>query len=472
MRTIPAAMRTKLLNRFKASATESEPSVRVIATQASTNILLTEPIHEDILPDYGDVTLRQMEGEASISLAYAVCLDEGIATVWRRKFPATMDYEWEFMWEIGEADDVAIEYDGEWTMDGSREWYYLKTEQFPYIFTLVNGNLYVQKWRDAENRILLAEGVSNISACKGWFDYTNQDNDQGLIIGYIRDGGVYYRTYAYQTLAETKVWEIEQKVTVLENNNSILSVIRTNDFRIGFLTEQSGQIKLAITKRTYPGASVKPEYLHVSTDASLWYEAIRYRYSVLNEYAAVRSSKAFFMLDNDDHRMTVLGAERIYTDVEGDRSYLSGVKVFLDRPLLTDLTALFVSRCTVSSNKLIVAGVEFDDEDNALVYSFDWAPGVTRNIHPNPFDVTFPTCYEVTYDALDGQVWYIEGHTVSLESAYLLIEGNDNEYLAVSTPRATFAYTAVTHNYAYNEEHASVSTTATMIYIPVGDVPL
>ena len=88
MRSIPAALKTKLLNRFKAESTDSEPRIRMIAKQTSFNTLLTEPIHKDIAPSYGDVTVRQLAGESEPSLAYAICLDLGIASIYSRQFPS------------------------------------------------------------------------------------------------------------------------------------------------------------------------------------------------------------------------------------------------------------------------------------------------------------------------------------------------------------------------------------------------
>ena len=466
-------MRTKLLNRFKAASTESEPEIRVVATQASTNILLTEPIHEDILPDLGDVTVRQMSGETSISIAYAVCIDRGIANIYRRKFPATMDYEWEFVWEYGEADDVAIEFDGEWTMDGSKEWYYLVTEEFPYIFTVESGNLYVQKWRDTSTRILLAEDVSNISACKGWFDYTNPDNDQGLCIGYIRDGEVYYRTLAYSTLAQTKVWEIEQKVEILGTGNSTLAVTRTNDFRLAFVTEQSGRIKMAITRRTYPGASVKPEYAHVSTYASFYSKPIRNYSSEENESAKISTPKTFFMIDPDDHRLAVTGAERIFSEDANGEQYCSGAIVYLDRPLLDNLTSVFVSRCTVSSARLSITDVIYDAVQEALVFSFAWNSGYEPGPHPQAFNITFPTCYDIAYDALCGQKWYVEGKTVSLEQIKVNRYGFENASASVEVTGASYRMSPVAYIYAEENHTAAVGTTsATFTFIPVGDIPV
>ena len=103
MRSIPVALKEKLLNRFKVESTDSMAKLRVVATQTSINSLLSEPIHEDISPAFGDVAVRQMAGEANLSLAYAICLDDGIANIYRRKFPAGLEYPWEHQWTLGSA---------------------------------------------------------------------------------------------------------------------------------------------------------------------------------------------------------------------------------------------------------------------------------------------------------------------------------------------------------------------------------
>ena len=92
MRSIPAALKEKLKNQFKVESTDSMAKLRVVATQTSVNSLLSEPIHEDIAPALGDVAVRQMSGDKDLSLAYALCLDDGIATMYMRKFPAGFDY--------------------------------------------------------------------------------------------------------------------------------------------------------------------------------------------------------------------------------------------------------------------------------------------------------------------------------------------------------------------------------------------
>lgn len=260
MRAIPPALRARLLDRFKAEGLNNEPRLRLIARQTTGHTLLTEPIHEDIAAAFGDVAVRQLEGESEPSLAFAVCIDDGIAEVYSRKLPADLDSPWMERWRYGPAEDAAIEFNGTWTMDVSKEWYYLKTDEYPYLFTVEDGELYVQHWTDASTRTHLASGVSNISVCRGWQSTDDPTIDQGLIVGYLRDTKVYYRALCYQESGEL-LWETERKVTELENLNVSLSVFRTNDFRVGFITEvvDGLDMRMVLTDRSYAGQSVRPE---------------------------------------------------------------------------------------------------------------------------------------------------------------------------------------------------------------------
>ena len=472
MRTIPAALKAKLQNRFKASSTDSAPSIRLVATQTSVNTLLTEPIHEDIPANLGDVCVRQMEGDADLALAYAICIDNGVATIWRRKFPASMDYKWESVFELGSATDGAIEFDGTWKMNSACEWYYLQTEQFPYIFTVESGSLYVQKWRDASTRLLLAENVSQISVCKGWSDSVNPDNDQGLVAGYIRDGKVFYRSFAYSSVAGYKSWGIEHEVAELGSGNETLSVIRTNDFRIGFLTEKSGTMQMALTMRTYPGMSVKPEGCHVSADANFALDNVVNKYGYSEESATVKTTHGYFLMDGlTDSRMQIASAERILDE----NNACTGVKVFLDHALATDLTASFVAGCTCSYSNVTVSDVAYSADEQALVYLFAWKSGITPHKMAAEFSVSCPTSYDVSYYVRDGMRWYVEALSATLaqetEEHYAY---GAPEYASVATTEASLAYIDATFTDAYaKDEHAEVGTTATtFIFTPAGDIPL
>ncbi len=262
MRIIPQSLKEKLLKNIQSDSTNAKPNLRLIATQASMNTLISEDIHKGIPPNFGDVAIRQLEGEKTPSLAYAICIDNGIANVYKRNFPTDLENPWIKQWELGLAKEVAIEYNGIWTLDSKKKWYYLKTEEYPYVFYVDNSNiLWVQHWNDTASKFQLATGVSQISACRAWQSSDDLNLDQGLIIGYLKGGIVYYRAFCTGQDG-ISLWETEREVTTLGTGNSSLCVFRTNDFRVGFITENNGQICYTLSKRTYAGQSVRPESVY------------------------------------------------------------------------------------------------------------------------------------------------------------------------------------------------------------------
>lgn len=471
MRPIPQALRTKLLNRFKADSTDSMPAVRLVATQTSVNTLLSEPIHEDIAPALGDVTVRQYIGESDLSCAYAICLDDGIANVYRRQFPASMDYKWEFNWRYGAADDVAIEYDGEWILDATATWYYLRTEEFPYIFTVESGNLYVQYWRDSTTRIQLASGVSQISSCKGWQNNIDIDLDQGLIIGYLKNGEVFYRAYCTQDDG-TKVWEAEHKVEELGTGNTTLSVIRTNDFRIGFLTENNGEMLLCLTYRNYAGMSVRPETIHANAVAGFEYpRRAEIRAFAPRERITAECSNPFFNLDTvpESEEISVLSTERLNRTGAFD-SY--GCRFYLSKPLFGMIPQQFIDGASVSvlnggeTSTVGVSGADYDAEHNCITLYF--ASDIRRTCQ---LTVTTVSSRALSYERVQTEKWFIPGFSAVFLAETQRIDGYDRAYVSAAVD-ADFWVEAVVFTSTYNRESASTAVTATFVLTPVSTLPI
>lgn len=480
MKPIPASLLAKLKDRFKSVSLDNDPRVTLIATQTSTNTFLTEPIHEQIPPAFGDVCVRQMAGESDLSLAYAVCLDGGVASVWSRLFPATMDYKWQHVFDLGIAQEAAIEFDGVWKMDEKKVWHYLETEEYPYIFTVEQGVLYVQKWNDADSKTYLADGVTQVSVCKGWTSTDIPEDDQGIVCAYLKSGGVFYRNYCWSDLAGKKVWGVETPIPNLEDTNITLSVFRTNDFRIGFLTEhEGGNIQMALTKRTYSGMSVRPEGVHCGTvSASFKMEAIRRKEGQNGgEHVTAGTQIAFFLFDDAQasKRISVTQAARLYDDAE-EPTYCTGGKLTLSYPLTTtDLPYEFAHGVTTSTG-VPVTGVAYDADEQAIYFTFDWGTR-TKMLLVDPFTATLPANMGVRY-TVNGSPWYFDTAvtgTMSDARTHLEATNGTADSVTVSTVSATFAMYPIARHEAYNGNAESVTAStvsATFQLIPVGDIPV
>lgn len=473
MKTIPAALREKLLNRVKAEATDSNPLIRVVATQTSINTLLTEPIHEDIPQGYGDITVRQTAQDYTMACAYAICLDNGIANIYRRNFPADLDFPWIHQWTVGAADDVAIEYDGHWKMDNTYAWYYLETEKFPYIFTLEGSELYVQKWDDSSTRTLLATGnITSISSCKGWRNKFQIEMDQGLVIGYIRDGAVYYRALCAQPDG-SMTWEIEHQVGALGQNNTSLSVIRTNDFRIGFLTEQSGQIKLALSKRNYAGMSVRPEVVHVNSESAVYLLKIRERYAQNSRDTA--TAEVILPYFNYDIRegspvVKIVSSERLYRD---DEINCYGLKLTLDKTLDGKVDRTYIKECKLESvNGSSTSNVKISDivlsADKKVLFLY-FASDIRKTTILN---LTMPETRYLWYDRVQGQKWYMPVLKASFKAEAVKVFAYDYQSTSTVETEAGIRVDVAHYHYAKGGWTTSISAISTMELSPVSVLPI
>lgn len=472
MKPIPSSLRSKLQNRVKSSATDSMPNIRLVATQTATNVLLSEPIHTNATPALGDVAIRQTAGEKEIFLAYAICLDDGIAKIYQRQLPASMDYPWEPLWTFGPAEDVAIEFDGTWKMDATMEWYYLQTEQYPYIFYVQQGNLYVQKWNNPDSTVPLAYGgITQLSACKGWKNSIDEELDQGLIIGYIRDGEVFYRSLCWQENGSL-VWEAEHPVTELGSGNTTLSVFRTNDFRIGFLTENNGQILLALTYRNYAGMSVRPETIHVNAVANFLYLKRNDHFAYMRERAAATPILPYFNFEPPTGvpEISVTGAEKINREEE---FFSYGAKIYLDKPIHGTIDPHFRATAKLSvlngtaTSTVAITDIEYDETEQALIFTF--ASDIRRTCE---LTITTTSSRYLWYERSQGQKWFIPAFSAVLPMETERYDGYDEPETLIVTPDGDFWIDTAVFRYAVTEETMQVSTTATVVLEPVSSLPI
>jgi len=467
MRSIPAALKEKLANRFKVENTDSMAKLRVVATQTSVNSLLSEPIHEDISPAFGDVAVRQAAGDPDLYLAYAICLDDGTAKIYKRKFPAGLEYPWEYQWTLGAATDVAIEFNGVWKMNAEKEWYYLQTEEYPYIFYVRNGNLYVQVWRNNDNATLLATDVSQISACKGWQSSVEPDLDQGLIIGYLKSGSVYYRALCCQDNG-SYVWEAEHEVSALGTGNTTLSVIRTNDFRIGFLAQNSGRMLLALTHRNYAGMSVRPETVHVNTsNVRMWISDITELGTLSKESASGNTAYPYVLLDAPDTgEISVASVEKLNRET-GFVCY--GFKIHLTKPLNGSIDAGFPVKCTLSVSGVTVSSATYDSEEQALVLYT--SSDIRRTV---AVTITMPEYRSLWYYKLGLQRWFLPALSAVAAAETMDYFTYENETAAISTISAGVWIDGAVFTECFQPAHTAViAVVASSVSLqPVSTLPI
>jgi len=349
MRPISSALLAKLSQRWQADATDSKPNLKLIATQSSVNTLITEPIHSGIAAAYGDVALRQLPGELAPSYAYAICVDSGVAKVYGRALPADYEQAWVYLWTLGAAIDVAIEYNGTWQITNTRNYYMLITEETPWIFWVdVSEVLWAQHWQDTSTKVQLDTGVSGISACRAWQSIITPTDDQGLIVAYIKDGKAWYRAYCLEVTG-TPAWEAALQITALGSAVTTIDVFRTNDYRVGFVAETGAGMQYVLSARQYAGGSFRPEFFSIMpTQIAFGIITIDYHQTVETDHITAQPSTPFArMFDDPAPAVSVVSVTR---------TGLRDLDLALNYPLIADpVYSSLVPYVTVSPSQAIDA---------------------------------------------------------------------------------------------------------------------
>lgn len=453
MRSVPQDIKQKLLKRFYGISTDNLPKIQVIAKQASINTLITEIIHDDIFTNFGDVAIRQLQGEVQPSLVYAICIDDGTGNVYSRKMPTFAEQEWVYLWSVGTVKDVAIEFDGIWQINPRQRYYELMTEQTPYVFfTDASDNLFVQKWSDATTRIALATGASNISACRGWQSTLDTGVDQGLIIGYLRDGRVFYRARCQQNNGEY-IWESENEITELGSGNSTLSVFRTNDFRIGFITEKDGVMNFVLSERTYAGQAMPPEFAAVwPQDVKVWINDLQHFYPKNSEHGLVVPDKPYLACYGKDEPDLAI--------VEHERIGLRELVITFNR-MVGGVFGAFENYFTTTPVRTVEACYWQNGNQLRIILDQDLGQSVD-------YFISVSECHEA---------WQIiGGHRIPIEASEFVLEGLPiqtilNETVVV-TPIAGIALNSMMEHSAYLNECVTVSAESIVTLPPVGVLPI
>lgn len=191
---------------------------------------------------------------------YAIGLVDGRATV---KVAENKDYIDDVIWEtieiLGEAIECAIEFDGDWTKIVGQ--YRFETEEKPWAFWIDNNNiLWGQHLLDNSTKIELSNEVVKLTAVKGYRNIIFTDKDQGLVVMYIKeDGLVYYRSRIFASEG-IYVWDNEILVTEFTKIATAIRSFRTNDYRIGFIIEDTDVIStMLLTDRNWAGIAIGSE---------------------------------------------------------------------------------------------------------------------------------------------------------------------------------------------------------------------
>jgi len=212
----------------------------------------------DLAMDVYDISIRQLKADNGPNEIWAVGIESDILYVQYRPYKETnTNVGWTSVGSLGVSRGAAIEFDGNWVLRTNADQYTIETDEEPYIFNIDdNNNLYAYYGINDTEPVLLDTNVSMVKACKGYSSIVYPDQDQGLIVAYIKNNIAYYRRYYYNSVVGKKLWEDAQ---AFSGNWDAIDVHRLNDYRASFTLSNAAENLWKYTDRTYVGQATYPE---------------------------------------------------------------------------------------------------------------------------------------------------------------------------------------------------------------------
>lgn len=216
--------------------------------------------------DVCDLTIKQTSANNQPEEIWIVGIDAGEILVRKRSYSdQNTNVSFTPVCSLGPGIATAIEFDGEWVYRPGSEKYTIETDEWPWYFWADEEDvLWGQQGEDEETRIQIATDVVLVKACKGFSSIDYLEQDQGLVVAYLKkDGTAWYRQRIRNPETKVKYWVVGEEQIGLETWNHI-SVTRLNDYRISFQLSNDTHNLWMYTDRTFVGQSVPPENIRLS----------------------------------------------------------------------------------------------------------------------------------------------------------------------------------------------------------------
>ena len=210
--------------------------------------------------DIIDISIRQLPSDQSPSEIWALGFEGNRIILKKANYDMSSGTMWEAVYDFGEGFGGAVEFAGDWVSKDRSEKYTIETQEVPYVSIVdTEGNLNVYSGSAFENTQLIDTNVTKAALCQGFNSVIYEEQDQGLVLVYLKEGNVYYKQLLR---GSTEFLGFEQVYS--EGDASYISVHRLPDYRLGICITHASGVKWYITDRTYVGQSVKAQYCDVS----------------------------------------------------------------------------------------------------------------------------------------------------------------------------------------------------------------
>jgi hypothetical protein len=467
MRQTPPQLLDKLQKSIQTIGTDANPKMQVSVARAKTAVIDS---------DYWTVeTIRQTTGLGEVSVAprrlkpfgrpnriYEIHVHNGEVKTSIREYPDKLKEGWKHQFSLGSGSSVAIAFNGHW--ERYRKLWRLITEDKPWISWVDNaGDLWVQRWDDESTKFQLSSGVSKVKMIRAWKNTVIQQNDQGVVVAYIKTNGkVYYRNFCQQE-DYSEVWEFEREFTGFTGTAVNLNMFITNDYRMGVVIQDSaGQIHWLITHRNWGGMASPAESITAGiTDIKFEVTPIAYHDTYSDENISAGITDIFFNV-----------AEPIYPvplSVSNDKDEIT-IRLLFNYPIDYDLTTV-ASAFTIkdSLNRVFnILATNPDLGNTEIIFTMEKFSGASGDLF---------VIYNRNVIALDclnqGSRFAIEGFTMAFTPDIMPPTGYATENLTAGITDISFTVSQVYYRTGHTDENLTAGITdISFVVTKVGSQPL
>ena len=220
----------------------------------------------DVGADMQDISIRQLSEDNGPDEIWVVGIEKNECLVRKRKYDPKATVGFEPVLSLGYAREAAIEFDGRWVLRASSENYTLETEEYPWVFW-IDKDYYLQAQigNDKSTRVTLERFATCIHTCRGYKSELYPEQDQGIILVFIKNGQAYYVQYQYNKIAQAYKWSEVIELDSSLHAVSYITVNRLNDYRVQITVKHATGVKTYISDRTYVNQAFLPETMLLPT---------------------------------------------------------------------------------------------------------------------------------------------------------------------------------------------------------------
>lgn len=217
----------------------------------------------DVAMDVQDLAIRQTSVSYGPDEVWLVGIDAGEILVRKRDYNETNpNVAWTPVLSLGSGIAAAIEFDGYWNFRVGTKQYTIETEEEPWYFWVdSDGILWGRYGTNEDTLIQMDTGVSLVHACRGYKSEMYLDQDQGLVVVYLKDGYIWYRQYIWDNYNHYKRWTEPEDLLSSERWDDV-RITRLNDYRLAIEASNQTHNVWFYTSRTYVGNAAPTEYVY------------------------------------------------------------------------------------------------------------------------------------------------------------------------------------------------------------------